>query len=77
MARHPELAEIWQALLAKSGSANEINLRNGALIDVHLRYTQQSLEALRQIGGVGGTATYDALGRGPRYTPARKSIIAG
>ena len=42
-AQHPQLAGVWQALLSKSESANEINLRNGALIDVHLRYTQQSL----------------------------------
>ena len=44
-AQHPQLAGVWQALLSKSESANEINLRNGALIDVHLRYTQQSLDA--------------------------------
>ena len=46
-AQHPQLAGVWQALLSKSESANEINLRNGALIDVHLRYTQQSLDAAR------------------------------
>ena len=52
-------------------------MRNGALIDVHLRYTQQSLDALRQIGGLGGTSTYDAQGRGARATPGRKPIVAG
>ena len=75
--QHPQLSDVWQALLAKSASANEINMRNGALIDVHLRYTQQSLDALRQIGGLGGTSTYDAQGRGARATPGRKPIVAG
>ena len=68
---------IWQALLTKSASANEINMRNGALIDVHLRYTQQSLDALRNINGVGVATTYDAHGRGARGTPGRKPIVAG
>ncbi len=75
--QHPQLSDVWQALLAKSASANEINMRNGALIDVHLRYTQQSLDALRQIGGLGGTSTYDAQGRGAPATPGRKPIVAG
>ncbi|WZB77064.1 flagellar protein FlgN [Achromobacter insuavis] len=75
--QHPQLSDVWQALLAKSASANEINMRNGALIDVHLRYTQQSLDALRQIGGLGGTSTYDAQGRGAAATPGRKPIVAG
>ncbi|MCF7770851.1 flagella synthesis protein FlgN [Achromobacter pulmonis] len=74
---HPQLSGVWQALLSKSASANEINMRNGALIDVHLRYTQQSLDALRQIGGLGGTSTYDAHGRGARSAPGRKPIVAG
>ncbi|MGE8657310.1 MAG: flagella synthesis protein FlgN [Achromobacter sp.] len=74
---HPQLSGVWQTLLAKSASANEINVRNGALIDVHLRYTQQSLDALRQIGGLGGTSTYDAQGRGARSAPGRKPIVAG
>ena len=66
-AQHPQLAGVWQALLSKSESANEINLRNGALIDVHLRYTQQSLDALRGLGGgPASTSTYDAQGRGTR-----------
>ncbi|WYX25025.1 flagellar protein FlgN [Achromobacter xylosoxidans] len=66
---HPQLSGVWQALLAKSASANEINLRNGALIDVHLRYTQQSLDALRNLGGMGGPSTYDAQGRGRHAGP--------
>jgi len=75
---HPQLSGIWQALLTKSASANEINLRNGALIDVHLRYTQQSLDALRDVNGAGGkNATYDAYGRGARGAPNRKPIVAG
>ncbi len=75
---HPQLSGVWQALLSKSASANEINLRNGALIDVHLRYTQQSLDALRGLGAAGGTvSTYDARGRGARSGPGRKPIVAG
>lgn len=74
---HPQLSGVWQALLSKSASANEINMRNGALIDVHLRYTQQSLDALRDINGAKGNVTYDAYGRGARGAPSRKPIVAG
>lgn len=74
---HPWLSGVWQALLSKSASANEINMRNGALIDVHLRYTQQSLDALRDINGAKGNVTYDAYGRGARGAPSRKPIVAG
>ncbi|MNT51575.1 FlgN protein [compost metagenome] len=74
--QYPQLSGVWQALLSKSASANEINMRNGALIDVHLRYTQQSLDALRNIG-VGSASTYDAQGRGARGAPGRKPIVAG
>ena len=79
-AQHPQLAGVWQALLSKSESANEINLRNGALIDVHLRYTQQSLDALRGLGGgPASTSTYDAQGRGTRSAPQahRRRLNAG
>lgn len=75
--QHPQLSGVWQALLTKSASANEINMRNGALIDVHLRYNQQSLDALRNLGGMGVTSTYDAQGRGARSAPGRKPIVAG
>ncbi|MFD4839085.1 flagella synthesis protein FlgN [Achromobacter sp. NPDC058515] len=75
-AQHPQLSGVWQALLTKSASANEINMRNGALIDVHLRYTQQSLDALRNMG-VGNAPTYTAQGRGARSAPGRKPIVAG
>lgn len=75
---HPQLSDTWQALLTKSASANEINMRNGALIDVHLRYTQQSLDALRNVNGAGGApSTYDAQGRGARSAPGRRPIVAG
>ncbi|QVQ28749.1 flagella synthesis protein FlgN [Achromobacter deleyi] len=74
--QYPQLSGVWQALLSKSASANEINMRNGALIDVHLRYTQQSLDALRNIG-VGSASTYNAQGRGARSAPGRKPIVAG
>ncbi|MGE8680298.1 MAG: flagellar protein FlgN, partial [Achromobacter marplatensis] len=42
-----------------------------------LRYTQQSLDALRNINGVGVATTYDAQGRGARGAPGRKPIVAG
>jgi flagella synthesis protein FlgN len=74
---HPQLSSTWQALLSSSASANEINTRNGALIDVHLRYTQQSLDALRNIAGLGAPSTYTAQGRGARATPGRRPIVAG
>ena len=75
-AQYPQLSGVWQALLSKSASASEINMRNGALIDVHLRYTQQSLDALRNVG-VGSASTYDAQGRGARSAPGRRPIVAG
>ena len=76
-AQHPQLAGVWQALLSKSESANEINLRNGALIDVHLRYTQQSLDALRGLGG-GRPAPRPTTPRAAaRAAPRRKPIVAG
>ena len=79
-AQHPQLAGVWQALLSKSESANEINLRNGALIDVHLRYTQQSLDALRGLGGgPASTSTYDAqaAARSSRPQAHRRRLNAG
>ena len=77
-AQHPQLAGVWQALLSKSESANEINLRNGALIDVHLRYTQQSLDALRGLGGgPASTSTYDAQAAARAAPRAVSSIVAG
>jgi len=75
-AQYPQLSGVWQALLTKSASASEINMRNGALIDVHLRYTQQSLDALRNVG-IGSASTYDAQGRGARSAPGRRPIVAG
>ncbi|MEN4922876.1 flagellar protein FlgN [Achromobacter spanius] len=74
--QYPQLSGVWQALLTKSASANEINMRNGALIDVHLRYTQQSLDALRNVG-VGSASTYTARGRGASAAPGRKPSVAG
>ena len=78
-AQHPQLAGVWQALLSKSESANEINLRNGALIDVHLRYTQQSLDALRTGRRPASTSTYDAQGRAQLPGPQahRRRLNAG
>lgn len=74
-ARHPELAKRWQALLANAATARECNARNSALLEVSLRYTQQSLDALRDIGGLGASGTYDAQGRGTRPGYASKNIV--
>ena len=62
-----ELWTAWQILLATAEEASVLNQRNGTLISVHLRHTQQSLEALRSAAGVGDVYTADgkphAIGR--------------
>ncbi|MBV7487070.1 flagella synthesis protein FlgN [Bordetella sp. BOR01] len=75
-ARDPQLAEAWQTLLANAAVARERNTRNSALVEVSLRYTQQSLDALRELGGLANAGTYDAQGRGRHGTYGGKSIVA-
>ncbi|WP_195830741.1 flagellar export chaperone FlgN, partial [Bordetella pertussis] len=78
-AAHPELGPLWQALQANAAQAREHNQRNGTLIAVNLRHTQESLDALRQAAGTGAAATYDAQGRGKRgYSSAAsgRAIVA-
>ena len=65
VAMHPELSPIWESLQVHAQEARDKNARNGALIEVNLRSTTQSLEMLRQLGGSNST-TYDAQGRGKR-----------
>jgi flagella synthesis protein FlgN len=61
MSRSPELNEAWTQLQEISQAVQEINLRNGILLDIHLQHTQQSLDALNAIITLGNT--YDAQGR--------------
>jgi flagella synthesis protein FlgN len=60
-ALHAELSEPWATLLANSAAAAKINERNGVLIDVHLRYTEEALGALRKL--TTASNLYDASGR--------------
>jgi len=54
-----ELWQAWQTLLDIAEQARSLNLRNGALIDIHLHHTQQSLEALRTAAGINDVYTAD------------------
>ena len=72
-----ELTASWETLLSNVDVAKEINSRNAMLIDISLRYAQESLETLRKITGVDNLGTYTAQGKGAR--PAlgtNKPIIA-
>lgn len=42
-----EAGELWQALLATTQEARELNRINGMLINRHMQYTQGALQALR------------------------------
>jgi len=75
-ARNPQLAQTWRTLLANAAIARERNARNSALVEVSLRYTQQSLDALRELGGLASAGTYDAQGRGRRGAYGGKNIVA-
>jgi len=75
-ARDPGLDGIWRTLLANAAVARERNTRNSALVEVSLRHTQQSLDALRELGGLAGAGTYDAQGRGRRGGYGGTSIAA-
>jgi len=52
-----ELWEAWQTLLDVGEQARGLNLRNGALIDIHLYHTQQALKSLRAVTGLGDVYT--------------------
>ena len=75
-ARDPQLAEAWRTLLANAANARERNARNSALVEVSLRYTQQSLDALRELGGLANAGTYDAQGRGRRGYGGKNIVAA-
>jgi len=68
-----ELWQAWQTLLDVAEQARSLNLRNGALIDIHLRHTQQSLEALRAAAGI--SDVYTAEGKSKTLGPANTKKI--
>jgi len=55
------LARAWSQLCDVSERARGLNLRNGTLIDTHLRHVRRSLEILHGVAGTG--RVYDAKGR--------------
>jgi len=80
-ARMDELAEqndalkhAWHTLVNLGHQAHTLNTRNAALIDVHLRHTQQSLHALRTSAGM--TEVYTARGK-TRRVHRSTAIAAG
>ncbi|MEJ2921583.1 flagellar protein FlgN, partial [Bordetella avium] len=46
----PELADSWQTLQNHASQAREANQHNAVLLEVNLRYTTQTIEALRPPG---------------------------
>ncbi len=73
-ARYPALAEAWQTLLTHSAHAAAINERNGTLIDMHLRHTEDALEALRNVGAASNL--YTSQGRSGVAGALRKAYVA-
>jgi len=69
-AADPEVGAAWTRLLELSDRARELNLRNGALIDTHLRHTRRSLDLLREIAGIANV--YDAKGRARSIRSGKK-----
>ena len=61
MSGTPELAQAWARLQEISREAQTLNNHNGTLLEVHLRHTQKSLNALNAETALGNT--YDAQGR--------------
>jgi flagella synthesis protein FlgN len=71
--QHVEIAETWRQLLNRCAAAAGINDRNGALIEMHLRYTEEALDALQAMTKRSGL--YEANGRS-RQGNTGKTIIA-
>lgn len=72
--QHPDIAEIWRRLLDRCAAAAGINDRNGALIDMHLRYTEEALDALHAL--TKRANLYDASGRSRQGGGSGKTIVA-
>jgi len=70
------LWQAWHTLLDLADQAHDLSLRNGALIDVHLRHTQQSLAALRAAIGAGSLYAADGKPR-PMGYKANRSVTIG
>jgi len=73
-AQDDALWQAWHTLLDLGEQAHGLNTRNGALIKVHLRHTQQSLAALRAAAGAG--ELYTAKGKS-RKLGRSMAIAAG
>ncbi|ANN66793.1 flagella synthesis protein FlgN [Bordetella bronchialis] len=71
--QYPEIAGIWRQLLDRCAAAAGINDRNGALIDMHLRYTEEALDALQAL--TKRSNLYEANGRA-RQGNTGKTIVA-
>jgi flagella synthesis protein FlgN len=71
--RDPDVAAIWRQLLDRCAAAAGINDRNGALIDMHLRYTEEALDALQALSK--RSNLYEANGRS-RQGSTGKTIVA-
>jgi len=71
-AKDDALWQAWHTLLDLGEEAHSLNTRNGALVNVHLRHTQQSLAALRAATGAGELYTAD----GKSHKIGRSAAIA-
>ncbi|ANN78296.1 flagella synthesis protein FlgN [Bordetella flabilis] len=72
--RDPDVGRIWAQLLDRCAAAAGINDRNGALIDMHLRYTEEALDALQAL--TKRANLYDANGRSRQGGGSGKTIVA-
>lgn len=55
--------------------ANQLNISNGMVIDIHLKRNQQTLDALRNLTGANNL--YDASGRAKNLPAKKKGIKVG
>jgi len=72
----PELALAWEDLQKHAAIAREHNERNGMLIELSLRHTQETLDALRKLSSGQGSSMYDAQGRGRMMGYGKRNIVA-
>jgi flagella synthesis protein FlgN len=72
-AHYPDIEPVWRQLLDRCAAAAGINDRNGALIDMQLRYTEEALDALQAL--TKRSNLYEANGRS-RQGNTGKTIVA-
>ncbi|CAM4301119.1 flagella synthesis protein FlgN [Kerstersia similis] len=60
----PAVRPAWQALVQAGQAAHEKNRRNGIILDVYLKHTEQAIQSLRRDSQQ--TDLYDAQGRTAR-----------